>query len=163
MEYVSVLKIFSYCQMQQIHNHLNSDRALYDESCLFVVPSSHNRVRTPEEREITINDPLSRNMPGQLQVHLKAGQTVFYNNNIMHRAIYYCADKRVTLHASFGSTEGGHHRAANIFQHGLDWMNEDRFFKTLPKSLVTPYNNLQAMSKRAQLEKEQKKAVPANA
>jgi hypothetical protein len=149
--------------MQQIHNHLNSDSALYDESCLFVVPSSHNRVRTPEEREITINDPLSRNMPGQLQVHLKAGQTVFYNNNIMHRAIYYCADKRVTLHASFGSTEGGHHRAANIFQHGLDWMNEDRFLKTLPKSMVTPYNNLQAMSKRAQLEKEQKKAVPANA
>ncbi|KAI8582289.1 hypothetical protein K450DRAFT_228260 [Umbelopsis ramanniana AG] len=137
--------------------------ALYDESCLFVVPASHHRIRTAEEREITVNDPLSRNMPDQLQVHLKAGQTVFYNNNILHRAIYYCANKRATLHASFGSTEGGHHRAANIFQHGLDWMNEDRFVKTLPPSLETPYKNLQAMSKRAQLEKEQKQPVSASA
>ncbi|KAH8551490.1 hypothetical protein BGW37DRAFT_537989 [Umbelopsis sp. PMI_123] len=137
--------------------------ALYDDSCLYVIPASHSRARTPEQRDITINDPLSRNMPGQLQVHLKAGQTVFYNNNILHRAIYYCANKRATLHASFGSTEGGHHRAANIFQHGLDWMNEERFYKTLPPSLVTPYKNLQAMSTRAQLEKEQKQSVPPSA
>ncbi|RUS35264.1 hypothetical protein BC938DRAFT_473429 [Jimgerdemannia flammicorona] len=116
--------------------------ALYDESCLLVVPRSHNRVRTAEERRITEHDPLSQQMPGQLRVHLCAGQTVFYNNNILHRAAYSKDSKRATLHACIGTTTGGHHRAENIFQHGLEWMREEKFRRTLPESMFGPYDNL---------------------
>ncbi|KAF7726331.1 hypothetical protein EC973_008911 [Apophysomyces ossiformis] len=127
--------------------------ALYEDACLYVVPNSHRRVRTPEERDITINDPKSHKMPGQLQVRLKPGQTVFYDNNILHRAAYVCTNKRATLHASMGTIEGGHHRASTIFQHGLDWMATEEFRATLPESLKTPYANVRAMAERAGLEK----------
>ncbi|ORZ00418.1 hypothetical protein BCR43DRAFT_485184 [Syncephalastrum racemosum] len=133
--------------------------ALYDDACLFVVPNSHRRVRTPEERDITINDPKSHKMPGQLQVNLKPGQTVFYDNNILHRAAYFCANKRATLHASMGTIEGGHHRAATIFQHGLDWMNSKEFQDNLPASLKKPYANVQAMAQRAGLDKFETKPI----
>lgn len=123
--------------------------ALYDDACLFVVPNSHRRVRTSTERDITINDPLSHKMPEQLKVDLKAGQTVFYDNNILHRASYDCTQKRSTLHASMGTIEGGHHRAAVILQHGLDWMNTEEFKNTLPQSLIKPHTNVIEMANKA--------------
>lgn len=123
--------------------------ALYDDSCLFVVPNSHRRVRTEAERDITINDPKSHNMPDKLRVDLKAGQTVFYDNNILHRASYDSSKKRATLHASMGTIEGGHHRAAVILQHGLSWMITEEFTKTLPESLAKPYSNVIAMATKA--------------
>lgn len=125
------------------------DRALYDDACLFVVPNSHRRVRTPEEREVTIHDPKSAHMPGQLKVELKAGQTVFYDNNILHRASYVSSQKRATLHASMGTIEGGHHRASCILQHGLDWMQTDDFKNALVDSLRLPYDNLMRMAQQA--------------
>jgi hypothetical protein len=115
--------------------------ALYDESCLIIVPKSHNRVRTAQERQITLESPLGE-MPGQLVVHLKAGQAVFYNNNILHRAVYFKDNKRATLHASMGTIIGGSHRAQNILQHGLNWMREERFQNTLPERLRPIYDNL---------------------
>jgi hypothetical protein len=133
--------------------------ALYEDSCLYVVPRSHRRVRTPEERDITINDPKSHNMPDQLKVTLKPGQTVFYDNNILHRAAYFCANKRSTLHASMGTIEGGHHRAGVILQHGLDWMTTDGFKDSLPQSLHTPYNNLISMADKAGIANMQSKPI----
>ncbi|ORX46054.1 hypothetical protein DM01DRAFT_1311292 [Hesseltinella vesiculosa] len=121
--------------------------ALYEDDCLYVVPNSHRRVRTAEERDITINDPKSHNMPGQIRVNLKPGQTVFYDNNILHRAAYFKSKKRHTLHACMGTTEGGDHRANNIFQHGLGWLDTDDFRATLVESLKVPYENTLAMSK----------------
>ncbi|KAI8337528.1 hypothetical protein BC941DRAFT_352669 [Chlamydoabsidia padenii] len=133
--------------------------ALYEDDCLYVVPNSHRRVRTAEERDITINDPKSHNMPGQLRVALKPGQTVFYDNNILHRAAYFSSKKRATLHASMGTIEGGHHRAKTVFQHGLDWMNTDDFKASLPDSLKTPFANTQAMATRAGLDKLETKPI----
>ncbi|KAI9485369.1 MAG: hypothetical protein EXX96DRAFT_544870 [Benjaminiella poitrasii] len=123
--------------------------ALYDDACLYVVPKSHRRVRTEAERDITINDPKSNEMPGQLRVELKAGQTVFYDNNILHRASYVSSQKRATLHACMGTIQGGHHRASAILQHDLDWMNTDSFKDTLPYSLLKPYTNLLTMAQKA--------------
>ncbi|GAN02754.1 phytanoyl- dioxygenase family protein [Mucor ambiguus] len=133
--------------------------ALYDDSCLFVVPNSHRRVRTEAERDITINDPKSHKMPGQLRVDLKPGQTVFYDNNILHRASYVSSQKRATLHASMGTIEGGHNRAAVILQHGLDWMNTEGFKETLPESLLKPYANLLAMAEKAGITNMQAKPI----
>lgn len=72
-------------------------------------------------------------MPGAFQVHLKAGETVFYNNNILHCAVYEPTQVRATLHACMGDARGGSKRARNILQHDLTWMEEDRFEETLPK------------------------------
>jgi hypothetical protein len=56
-----------------------------------------------------------------------AGETVFYNSNILHCGVYDSKHKRATLHACMGSIHGGNTRARNILQHGLGWMTEDRF------------------------------------
>ncbi|KAI8365878.1 hypothetical protein EDC96DRAFT_462802 [Choanephora cucurbitarum] len=123
--------------------------ALYEDACLYVVPNSHRRVRTESERNITLHDPKSNKMPGQLKVVLKPGQTVFYDNNILHRASYVCSQKRATLHASMGTIEGGHYRASCILQHGLGWMKTDAFKNTLPASLLQPLANLLKMAEEA--------------
>lgn len=60
-----------------------------------------------------------------------AGETVFYNNNILHCASYSPNKPRATLHACMGDTRGGSARARNILQHGLEWMKEDSFRETL--------------------------------
>lgn len=62
-----------------------------------------------------------------------AGETVFYNSNILHCATYDCRSPRATLHACMGNTRGGNARARNILQHGLEWMKYERFFNTLPE------------------------------
>jgi len=60
-----------------------------------------------------------------------AGETVFYNNNILHCASYSPNRPRATLHACMGDTRGGSARARNILQHGLEWMKEGTFRETL--------------------------------
>ena len=74
-------------------------------------------------------DPLD--MPGVVRVTLQPGETVFYNNNILHCATYDNREERITLHACMGEVRGGPTRARNILQHGLHWMKEDRFRDTL--------------------------------
>jgi len=59
------------------------------------------------------------------------GDTVFYNNNILHCGVYTHSIKRATLHASMGDTRGGAARARNVLQHGLSWMKDNRFKDTL--------------------------------
>ncbi|CEP12213.1 hypothetical protein [Parasitella parasitica] len=127
--------------------------ALYQDECLYVVPRSHRRVRTPAERHITIHDPKSHDMPGMLKVVLKPGQSVFYDSNILHRAAYEHGTKRATLHACMGTIEGGGHRAANIFQHDLDWMKTPAFKQSLPSNLHIPHANTLAMAEAAGLSK----------
>ena len=70
-------------------------------------------------------------MPGAIRVTLQPGETVFYNNNILHCAMYDEHEERITLHACMGEVRGGPKRARNILQHGLGWMKEPRFKETL--------------------------------
>lgn len=56
-----------------------------------------------------------------------AGETVFYNNNILHCATYDSSKPRATLHACMGDAKGGVTRARNILQHGLHWMKDEKF------------------------------------
>jgi len=108
--------------------------ALYEDGCLFVVPRSHKVPRTSDQRLHSSTpdappDPLT--MPGAICVNLQPGETVFYNNNILHCGAYNSKARRATLHATMGDTRGGGTRARNILQHKLSWMNEDRFKETL--------------------------------
>ncbi|KAF8604329.1 hypothetical protein BDV93DRAFT_555602 [Ceratobasidium sp. AG-I] len=114
--------------------------ALYDDSCLFVVPGSHRQPRTPEQRALSISqeapaDPMT--MPGAICVKLKAGDTVFYQNNILHTAAYHPDTKRATLHASIGDVRGGSRRARMILQHKVDWVRDDTFLDTFRKAQNT--------------------------
>ena len=74
-------------------------------------------------------DPMD--MPGAVRVALSPGETVFYNNNILHCATYDYREERITLHACMGEVRGGPTRARNILQHGLEWMKDDTFRDTL--------------------------------
>ncbi|EPS96329.1 hypothetical protein FOMPIDRAFT_1038193 [Fomitopsis schrenkii] len=116
------------------HHGVQWNTALYEDSCLYVVPGSHKTPRTPEQRALSSTQDPPENpldMPGAIQVSLKPGETVFYNNNILHCATYDPTQKRATLHACIGDTRGGATRARNILQHGLLWMKEPRFREAL--------------------------------
>jgi hypothetical protein len=96
--------------------HAQWNLALYDDSSLIVVPGSHRRARTDAERNA---DPFEKNMPGQVIVEMKAGDVVFYDNNILHRGAYDKTKERLTLHGSMGHVKGDRDRARNVLQHAV--------------------------------------------
>ncbi|KAG2362997.1 hypothetical protein BDR07DRAFT_1357022 [Suillus spraguei] len=105
-------------------------RVLSNDSCLYIVPNTHKLPRTELQRaqsmtQVPPANPLD--MPGAIQVTLKPGETVFYNNNILHCGAYNSKQRRATLHGCMGDIRGGSTRAKNVLQHGLLWMTEDRF------------------------------------
>ena len=107
--------------------HAQWNLALYDDASLIVVPGSHRRAKTIEERENDIMGP----MPGEMVVKLKAGDAVFYNNNIVHRGVYEKDVERMTLHGSMGDVRGGELRARNVLQHAVGEWVEDCDFSAL--------------------------------
>ena len=93
---------------ERFHNSVQINLPLVQEDSLEVVPRSHNRPNTPEEniafRGSKHYAPTDAQMPGAKKVSLKAGQAVFYNNNIIHRG--FCEDSslpRRTLHMGYHS------------------------------------------------------------
>jgi len=96
--------------------------ALYDDESLIAVPGSHVRARTEEERSA---GPFEKGLPGEMRVKMKAGDVVFYNNNILHRGAYDSGVERMTLHGSMGHVGGSRLRARNVLQHGIgEWVGE---------------------------------------
>lgn len=119
---------------RQAHTQYNI--ALYEDESLIVVPASHRRVRTEEERNA---DPFAAELEGQKVVKLKPGDAVFYDSNILHRGTYKGIDLdsgevgRMTLHGSVGLYGHGEERARSVLQHGVaDWVDrEDAAFNDL--------------------------------
>ncbi|KAK7001270.1 hypothetical protein R3P38DRAFT_3047917 [Favolaschia claudopus] len=104
--------------------------AIYDDACLYVVPGSHKIPRTSGQRAHSTGPDAPVNpldMPGAIRVALRPGESVFYNQNILHCATYDASAPRATLHGCMGNIEGGPLRARNILQHGLNWMKEPQF------------------------------------
>ncbi|KAL2019377.1 hypothetical protein VTK56DRAFT_9668 [Thermocarpiscus australiensis] len=107
------------------YTHAQWNLALYDDDSLIVVPGSHARARTQAEREA---DPYEACLPGQVRVELKAGDVVFYDNNILHRGVYDATKERMTLHGSVGHVKGSRERARNVLQHGVgEWVDRCDF------------------------------------
>ncbi|KAJ4988494.1 phytanoyl- dioxygenase [Stagonosporopsis vannaccii] len=105
--------------------HAQWNLALCEDSSLVLVPGSHRRARTEEERSA---DPFEKKLPGQVTVRLKAGEVAFYDNNILHRGVYDSSKERMTLHGSIGTVRAGSERARNVLQHGVgDWAKDDDF------------------------------------
>lgn len=102
--------------------HAQWNLALYDDESLIVVPGSHVRARTGVERNA---DPYEKGLPGEIKVRMKAGDVVFYNNNILHRGAYLSTVERMTLHGSMGHVGGSKLRARNVLQHGIGkWVDK---------------------------------------
>ena len=78
---------------------------LYDDRVLWVVPGSHKRPNTPEEREqfrVSAKEP----MPGAIRVELAAGDAVCYSNSILHWGSDYSTTHRRTIHLGYRSFGG---------------------------------------------------------
>lgn len=100
--------------------HAQWNLALYDDESLIVIPGSHIRARTEVERNA---GPHEKGLPGEIKVRMKAGDVVFYNNNILHRGAYSSTVERMTLHGSMGHVGGSKLRARNVLQHGIgEWV-----------------------------------------
>jgi len=105
--------------------HAQWNLALYDDESLIVVPGSHVRARTDAERNAGLYET---GLPGEMRVKMKAGDVVFYNNNILHRGAYNSQVERMTLHGSMGHVNGSALRARNVLQHGIgEWVSEIDF------------------------------------
>ncbi|KAF3940877.1 hypothetical protein ABW19_dt0209467 [Dactylella cylindrospora] len=102
--------------------------ALYDDACLIVVPGSHRRPKTADEQAILSADDKAP-LPNEIRVVLKPNQAVFYENDILHRAVY-TLDKRVTLHGSVGM-RGEVERARMVLQHGVEYLRDPKFAEEL--------------------------------
>ncbi|KAF2720585.1 phytanoyl-CoA dioxygenase family protein [Polychaeton citri CBS 116435] len=112
-------------RLQEPMLHAQWNLALYDDESLVVVAGSHKRARTDEERSA---DPYEPVLSGQQVVKMKAGDIVFYNNNILHRGAYKSDVERMTLHGSMGLTSADPARARNILQHGIgEWADKCSF------------------------------------
>ncbi|MCX5659455.1 MAG: phytanoyl-CoA dioxygenase family protein [Planctomycetota bacterium] len=90
-------------------NNIQLNLPFFDDACLWIVPGSHRRPLTPAEakafagsRHITADGV---EMPGGIPVELKAGQCVFYNNNLIHRGHNGRGQKRVTYHSGYARTD----------------------------------------------------------
>jgi hypothetical protein len=102
--------------------HAQWNLALYDDDSLIVIPASHKRSKTEREKAA---EPHETGLPGEIRVQMKAGDVVFYDNNILHRGKYDSGKERATLHGSMGRTGGNKDRARNVLQHGIgEWVGE---------------------------------------
>ena len=109
--------------------YLQWNVTLYDDSCLWVVPGSHRRDMTEEERrqfEEDING-IKKQMPGGIQVDLNAGDGVVYTNLILHQGSNYGTKLRRVIHGGFYSI------GAPIYpySHQSSWSMDLRFTQYL--------------------------------
>ena len=86
-------------------NNIQINMAFFDDSALWAVPGSHARPNTPEEQVVFAGtkhmSAAGVDMPGAVPIRLKAGQCVFYNNNIIHRGHNGEHHPRVTYHGGY--------------------------------------------------------------
>ena len=93
---------------ERFHNSVQINLPLVQEDALEIIPGSHNRPNNQAENEAFGGSrhysPVEAEMPGAMKVSLKAGQAVFYNNNLIHRG---CSENskvpRRTLHMGYHS------------------------------------------------------------
>ncbi|MSP12607.1 MAG: hypothetical protein EXR62_06580 [Chloroflexi bacterium] len=106
---------------------------LYDgDSCFRFVPGSHRRPISDQELEALRTDPRA-DMPGQVVAELKLGETVYYNNTMLHQGVYHQGLKRETLHGGCLATDS----RWGSYSSGMDkdYMLEPGYLESMPASL----------------------------
>jgi len=92
------------------YNYVQVNIPLTDDPCLWIVPGSHRRAYDEAEQRIFGSDPRIAPVDAQpelakgVQLVLKPGQAVFYNNYAVHRGYGgVLQHKRITIHLGFHS------------------------------------------------------------
>ena len=118
-------------------NKLRWSTALHDEANLSLVPGSHRRWATEYEEECMAKQ-LSVDLPGQLLVELRAGQTVFYDERIIHRAYTRYERERSSLFGTWARYRPDEPKVNPIPE--MRWMLRDGIRETFPASLLPYYD-----------------------
>ena len=92
----------------RFHNSVQLNLPLYPDNALWVVPGSHIRLNTPAEQEAFRGSkhyaPPGAQMPGAVQVQIRPGQALLYNNNLIHRGhSERFTERRLALHMGYHS------------------------------------------------------------
>ena len=112
--------------------------ALVDDPCLWIVPGSHRRYRTAEEREVLINNP-GGELSGGKQILLNRGQTVFWTGNTIHRGVMPADLKeRLTLTGGLARHSDGD---AEELDERYRWRLAENVRASLPDAMKPLYDN----------------------
>ena len=113
------------------------EMAMVDDESLAVVQGSQNRYRTELEHEIMV-DNKDEQIPGDHAVPLRAGQTLFWNGKMIHRACMKADVERLTIAAAY------HQYREDEQPQEVDerqrWMLADHVRDILPEALHIPYD-----------------------
>jgi hypothetical protein len=116
---------------------LRWSHALADEANLRLIPGSHRRWATPEEQH-ALDNHLTADLPDQRIIEVKAGQTVFYDERIIHRALTRKEHTRFSLFGTWARYSADEPRANPIPE--MRWMLRDGIRDTFPPFLQKYYD-----------------------
>lgn len=94
------LKVLQEDVVENGPRYLQWNIPLYDDDVFWVVPASHRRLNTDQENRELSNDDRAALSTG-MQVKLKAGDGIVYDNYMLHWGSNYSAKLRRTLHGAF--------------------------------------------------------------
>lgn len=116
--------------------------ALVDDSCLQLVPGSHRRYRTDEERDRLLKNRHA-DISTQAVMHLKAGQSIFWNGHTVHRGIYNKTPERLTLAGSWQKHDPDEEPQETDGR--VKWMLADNVREFLPERMRPAYDRWRAL------------------
>ena len=114
--------------------------ATVDDDALQLVPGTHRRYRTAEERRCLL-ETRDGDIPGQLSIPLKAGQTVFWSGNTIHRGLNRKDTERLTVSAGWSVHQEGEPQPVD---ERLRWRLRDDVRANLPAPLLPYYDRWRA-------------------
>ena len=116
--------------------------ALIDDACTWVVPGSHKRYRTDEEREFLVGGATGELSTGK-QIVLREGQTMFWTGNTIHRGLLpEGVTRRLTLTAALARYRPGDSQEQLDIRY--EWMLADNVRSTFPEYGRCCYDNWRA-------------------
>ena len=115
--------------------------ALVDDVALRLVPGSQYRHRTVRETEAIMNN-LDVELPGQVVLELKAGQTFFGNGKIIHASQARKDRERLTLTGAY--CQYSPEEKPQKVNGKIRWMLEDRVRDYLPEEMHLYYDRWRA-------------------
>ncbi len=116
--------------------------ALVDDVALRLVPGSQYRHRTGRETEAIMNN-LDVELPGQVVLELKAGQTFFWNGKIIHASQARKDRERLTLTGAY--CQYSPEEKPQKVNGKIRWMLEDRVRDYLPEEMHLYYDRWRAV------------------
>lgn len=95
--------------LEMMRKSVQMNAPLYPDRYLQVVPGSHRRFSTPEEKQVFESDPTG-DMPGALTVEMEPGDAVFYYPQLIHRGYNPEGHRRFSMHHCFWDADEPVHR-----------------------------------------------------